>query len=137
MICFAYLVDCNSSHRYHHCIAGGRPISRSIAWGKGGWVNRHHRLSVNTIFELLEDTTGGQNCRALVSQSKLLCILSSAANAIVILNSYPLGVALHRFEHSILNTLLIFIYGISIAPISKRSCKSLKIRMPLKTFYSS
>jgi hypothetical protein len=91
---------------------------------------------VNTILELLEDTSGGQNCRELVSQGKLLCILSSAANAIVIVNSYPLGVALHPFEHSILDTLLILIYGISIAPISKRACRSFKIRIPLKTFYS-
>ena len=103
-------------------------------WGVG---YRHHGLSVNTIFELLEDTTGGQKCRECVSEGKLLCDLSSAANTIVILNSYPHRCSFISAEHSILDTLLILIYGNSIAPISKRACKSLKIHMPLKTFYSS
>jgi len=55
------------------------------AWlGEGGYFNRHNGLSVNRIFELLKDTTGGQT-RRVITQSKLLFILAPAANAFVIL----------------------------------------------------
>lgn len=73
---------------------------------------------MKTTIELLDNKTGGQKCRDLVLVASVSVFRHQLR--IVILNSYPpLAVALHLFEHSIMETALILIFGLSVAPISK------------------